>query len=790
MIRSVLFISVLACGMQCLYAQKSHTDANIVGHVVSAGEHIPFVNITIKGTTIGTLTDRTGHFHLVNVPPGQITVVASFVGYVPQEITVLAERDKTIEIKFDLEHDILGLEEVVISGSRAVQKRTESSLIVNTISPKIFARAQAITLSEGLGFTSGVRMETNCSNCGFTQVRMNGLDGAYSQILINSRPIFSGLAGVYGLELIPVSMIEKVEVIKGGGSALFGSNAIGGTINLQLKDQLSDAYEIGVNTGLVGVGLNNSGKPSQDHSINFNSSFVSDDHNTGLTVYGFHRNRQAFDSNRDDFSEITQLRNTTLGSRYYHRFGFRNKLSIDFFNINENRRGGNRFDYPEHEADIAESLKHNIVTGGITYEQFFREHDLFTAFASGQFVNRNSYYGANRSLSDYGITKDFTFNTGVQYRYLAGTAAISAGIENTGGFLTDKKLGYPDFSEAVIVDNEIVSVPDVPNTIAARQITNTVSVFSQYEQRFDDLKVTFGGRLDSYRVVDRESDGESITGNVFSPRIALLYDLNSFLQARASYSRGYRAPQIFDEDLHLEVSGSRKVVHKNSPDLTQETSHTFMASLDFNRNIGKIYYGILLEGFHTRLVNPFLSEFGAPDEERLVVYTRTNSESGATVQGMNIELNMVPGNSFSLSSGFTLQTSRYDETHEFNENRFFRTPGNYGYLTFDWSLPRNIGVSATGSYTGKMLVPYFGPEIASPEDGELRLSNPFFDLGIKISRNIRFNFSNMELAVGAKNLFNSYQSDFDTGMEKDPGYIYGPALPRMVYLGVKVSNLF
>lgn len=788
--RILIFFTVMLSGIQGLYSQRTHTDANIVGHVVSGNEHLPFVNITIKGTTIGTLTDRTGHFHLVNVPLGQITVVASFIGYKASEITVLSEKDKTMEVKFELEQDILGLEEVIVSGTRTTQKRKESSLIVNTISPKLFARVQALTLSEGLGFSPGVRMETNCSNCGFTQVRLNGMDGAYSQILINSRPIFSGLAGVYGLEMIPASMIENVEIIRGGGSALFGSNAIGGTINIQLKDQISDAYEFGINTGIVGVGINNSGKPAQDHSINFNSSFVSDDHKTGLTVYGFHRNRQPFDANGDDFTEIAQLKNTTIGSRYYHRFGFRSKLSVDFFNINENRRGGNRFGYPEHEADIAESLKHNIVTGAITYEQFFREYDQFSAYASGQYVDRDSYYGSGRSLKDYGLTNDFTFNTGIQYKYLSGASTIIAGIENTGGYLTDRKLGYPDVEAAVIINDSIVSIPNFPNTIAARQITNTSSVFGQYEVKLNDLKLSLGGRLDSYRIIDRESDGETITGNVFSPRIGLLYDLTTYLQARASYSRGYRAPQIFNEDLHMEVSGSRKVVFRNASDLIQESSNSFMASLDFNRNIGKIYYEFLVEGFQTRLIDPFVNEFGTPDEDGLVIFTRSNAESGATIKGLNIELNIVPLSSFSLSSGFTLQTSRYDEPHEFDEKRFFRTPDNYGFLSLDWNLTPKFVVSSTGNYTGKMLVPYFGPLIPNPEGGELRESDPFFDLGLKLSYNVRFNFSNMELSVGAKNIFNSYQKDFDSGFNKDSGYIYGPGLPRMVYFGVKLGNVF
>ncbi|MBT6764562.1 MAG: TonB-dependent receptor, partial [Prolixibacteraceae bacterium] len=216
------------------YAQKNKTDANIVGHVIChhCEKHIPFATVSIKGTTIGTTTDETGHYQLINLPMGTHILRVQSVGYKPKEEKITIKAGETKEIKFELDLDILGLEEVVITGDRNETNRIESSTIVNAITPKLFVTTQSVTLSEGLNFCPGLRMENNCQNCGFSQVRMNGMEGAYSQILINSRPIFSGLAGVYGLELIPSSMIERIEVIRGGGSALYGSNAIAGTINL------------------------------------------------------------------------------------------------------------------------------------------------------------------------------------------------------------------------------------------------------------------------------------------------------------------------------------------------------------------------------------------------------------------------------------------------------------------------------------------------------------------------------------------------------------------------------
>ncbi|MDY0280839.1 MAG: TonB-dependent receptor [Salinivirgaceae bacterium] len=773
---------------QITVAQKPKTDANIVGHVVCGSEHIPFALISVKGTTIGITTDESGHYQLINLPEGTHVIVTQSLGYKPQEKEVTIKRGETKELNFELLFDVLGLEEVVITGDRNATNRRESSTIVNTITPKLFAATQSVTLSEGLNFSPGLRMENNCQNCGFNQVRMNGMEGPYSQILINSRPIFSGLAGVYGLELIPSSMIERVEVVRGGGSALYGSNAIAGTINLILKDPINNSYEFGVNTGITGVGLTNSGDPALDYSVNFNTSLVSADSKTGMALYGFYRDREPFDANDDGFSEIALLKNTTIGTRLYHRFSTRNKVVADFFNIKEDRRGGDKFDYPMHESNITEALNHNITTGALTYEQYFRDEDQFSIYLSGQRVDRESYYGANKSLRDYGNTKDFSYTTGIQYNAKFENSNLIFGIENDGAWLKDKKLGYLAIDSATIINDTIGNIPHTDNVLVADQMTNTTGVFAQYEINWSRLKVSAGARFDNYKIEDQGASGASNSGNVLSPRLTFKYDLMEYLQTRVSYSQGYRAPQIFDEDLHIETSGSRRVIHVNSSDLKQETSHSFMASFDFNNQLGDVYVGLLVEGFHTQLNDPFVNNFSAPDANGVVTYTRINANDGAKVQGVNIELNVVPTSTFSLKAGFTVQNSKYEQEQEFNEKRFLRTPKDYGYLTLDWQPTKKWGFSTTGNYTGKMLVPYFGLSIPNPEDGELRESDRFLDLGLKARYNIKLNGATLQLFAGIKNMFNAYQIDFDRGVDRDPGYIYGPTNPRTVYFGLKIGN--
>ncbi|WP_419033749.1 TonB-dependent receptor, partial [Dysgonomonas gadei] len=692
----VLFILILSAGV--MQANLVRTDANIFGHVVNSktGQHISYINIILKNTTIGVATDASGHYALKNLPEGTFIVVAEGIGFKTQEKEIELKRGKSLEVNFEIEEDALNLNEVVVTAGRTSQKRAEAPVIVNTISTKMLETTQSVVLGEGLNYCTGLRYENDCQNCGFSQIRMNGMEGPYSQILINSRPIFSGLAGVYGLELIPANMLERIEVVRGGGSVLYGSNAIAGTINLILKDPKTNSFEAGFNTSLIGTGLSGSNGPAADYNATMNATLVTEDHKTGISVFGNMRDRKMFDANDDSFSEIAPMKNTVIGTRIFHRPGYRSKISLDFFNIREQRKGGNKQDYPDHERDISESVKHDMVTGALTYEQYLRESDLLTVFASGQYLDRDSYYGANQSLSDYGNTKDKTFNIGAQYKAsINDISTIIGGVEHTGSHLTDKKLGYPEYK---VNDDGEIETTHVPNRIVSDQSLTTTGAFAQYEIKVGKAKFLAGARVEHYSINDKQTDSDK-SGTVLVPRASVMYDLTDYLQTRLGFSRGYRAPQIFDEDLHIETSGSRQVINKNDPDLKQENSSSLTLSFDFNKKLGSVNTNILIEGFYNKLHNPFRNEIGEPDENGTVIYTRINSKDGASVQGLNLELKVMPSDKLSASAGFTIQSSKYKTAEEtFGEKNFFRTPDTYGFFTVDWEFARNFGVSATGNY--------------------------------------------------------------------------------------------
>lgn len=193
----------------------------ISGHVLVKGseENIPYATVLIVGSGQGTVSNEEGQFEFKNLPAGKYTLRVSAVGYKTQEKAIEVNKDFTAVVHFQMEEESFMTDEVVVSANRNEVSRKAAPVVVNVMSAKLFEMVNSTDLAKTLNYQSGLRVENNCQNCGFPQVRINGLEGPYSQILINSRPVISALSGVYGLEQIPVNMIERVEVVRGGGSA-------------------------------------------------------------------------------------------------------------------------------------------------------------------------------------------------------------------------------------------------------------------------------------------------------------------------------------------------------------------------------------------------------------------------------------------------------------------------------------------------------------------------------------------------------------------------------------------
>ena len=756
-----------------VYAEDlKSTDANIVGHVIEkgTGEHLPYMTVSLKGTTIGTITDATGHYFLKNLPEGEFTLSVSAVGYKSQERKVVLKRGKTLEENFELEEDMVALDGVVVTANRNETARRLAPTLVKVVTPKLFEQTNSHTLSQGLVFQPGVRVETDCQNCGYSQVRINGLDGKYTQILIDSRPIFSSLAGVYGLEQIPANMIERVEVVRGGGSALFGSSAIAGTVNIITKEPVR-------NSGSFSHTISNfDGSGSFDNNTALNLSLVSSDNKMGAYVYGQNRHRSAWDSNGDGFSELPKLKNQTIGLNAYYRTSAYSKLSLEYHHMEEFRRGGDMLDRPPHEAHIAEQLQHSIDGGSLKFDYFSPdEKNRLSIFASAANTDRDSYYGpGNDPLKAYGKTTDLTAMGGAQYVHTFDKcffmpSDLTAGLEYNRDRLKDNMWGYDRHTD---------------------QTVNIYSAFLQNEWKNDRWGILIGGRLDKHNMVDNV---------IFSPRANLRFNPTQNINLRLSYSSGFRAPQAFDEDMHIENVGGTVAMIERAKNLKEEKSQSFSASADMYHRFGVFQTNFLIEGFYTRLTDVFV--LGEPYDrgDGILVKPRSNGP-GAKVMGLTLEGKVAYLSILQIQAGLTLQRSRYDEPHKWHddapaEKKIFRTPDTYGYFTATYTPIKPLSIALSGTYTGRMLVQRMditaeNAELgAMPERKAEAIRTPrFFDLGVKLAYDFKlYKTVDLQLNGGVQNLFESYQKDFDRGANRDSGYIYGPSLPRSFFAGVKIS---
>ena len=528
------------------------TDANIYGHVIdrATGEHIPYVFVMLKGTTIGVTTEHSGHYMIRNIPEGKFVVEASVIGYKSQSVEINIKSGNSYEVNFALIEDHVQLDGVVVSATRSETTRRMSPTLVNVVGMDIYSKANATTVAQGLAFQPGVRVENNCQNCGFQQIRINGLDGQYTQILIDSRPIFSALAGVYGIEQLPANMVDRVEVMRGGGSALFGSSAIAGTINIITKEPTRNSASI--SHTLTSIGLSS----ALHNTTDINASIVSDDNKLGLAVFGQNTSKDAWDANGDGFTELSKISGQTVGFRGYIKTGLYSKLTLEYHHLEEFRRGGDNLNLPPHEAMIAEQTKHGINTGGLKYDWFSsnQKHRL-NVFASLQHINRESYYGAGMDPNAYGQTSDLTWVAGAQYIYkfancLFMPANLTVGLEYNEDYLKDNMWGY---------------------NRTTNQTVRIASAYAQNEWRNEHWGILIGGRLDKHNL---------IKGVIFSPRANLRYNQSDNVNHRSSYSYGFRAPQAFDEDLHIDNVGGTVSMIRLADDLRVEKSQSISISAD------------------------------------------------------------------------------------------------------------------------------------------------------------------------------------------------------------------
>lgn len=744
----------------------------IKGKITAKGDVVPFANVVVGGSSLGVSANKDGVYEILNSPLGHQHLIVSSVGMLEKKAYIDIVKGVNI-INIELEPSVYNLDQVVVTGTKTFKRRTESPVIVNVIDSRQLESVQACNLAEGLNFQPGIRIETDCQTCNYTQLRMNGLAGGYSQILINGRPIFSPLTGLYGMEQIPTNMIDRIEIVRGGGSSLYGSSAIGGIVNVITKLANKGGFSFGYNYGRI----NNL---ADDKVIYGNATVVTENKNTGATFFINNREREWYDHNDDEYSELPALKDNTFGANFFFLPSKSQKLEINIGSLHEYRYGGEMVDGVAHLAMQSEERVHDILLGNIDYQLNFNGGtSSFITYLAAQQTQREHYTGIRPELETledgdhllhppYGTSLNTTKQIGIQlnhkYDQFIGSNIFTVGSEYVSDDIMDEIAAYE-----YLINQKI----------------NTIGVFLQSDWSLaKNINLLSGARADKH----------SLLGNIIvSPRISLLYKFQKTTQFRMSYSTGFRAPQAFDTDLHIAFAGGGVSRIELAKDLKEERSRSLSASVNYDKATEFYVYGFTLEGFYTDLDDAFYQDPNGEDLHGEVFVKRNGL--GATVKGLTMELRVSFNQKVQLESGLTIQESLYDEAISYSDELeerlgFLRAPTEYGYTTVNYTPSTKFNFAANLVHTGQMELIHFG---GSPEqeNDEYKTSEVFNSIGLKVTfiQKIKRVGVGLEYSLGVKNLTNAYQNNFDSGKDRDSNFIYGPSTPRAFYFSLVLKSL-
>jgi outer membrane receptor for ferrienterochelin and colicins len=673
-------------------------------------------------------------------------VIARLAGF--QTVAQPVPHDGPPPLRLDLRLAPAGLEErIVVTGTRTRRRLEDVPVRTELVTREDLEVRAPATLADAVEFTTGVRVENDCQNCNFSQLRLLGLEGPYTQILIDGQPLLSSLAQVYGIEQIPARMIDRIEVVKGGGSALYGPGSVGGVVNVLPREATR-----------TGGSLEAEGEPAdRDYSAAGGVDLAPRSGRTALAVFGQSQIVNPRDLDDDGFTEVARRRLASFGARAAREtLAGRGRVVVDLSRVREERRGGDRLERPPHEAEITEAVDNRRDAASLTWRHTASRTFDYRLTASFAHTDRDSYYGAGRDPNAYGNSASDLIVLDSQLNHFLGRHVLSWGAQYTRDALRDEQPAYSRHIDQAYAD---------------------LGFYAQDAWSFArGLELVVGARYDRH---DALSDG------VLSPRAALAWGPSEDLDLRASVASGFRAPVVFDEDLHIMAVGGTVSVVRNAPDLRPETSWNFMLGGEWRPELLGGRGMLEANGFYTPLDELFFNaeqdDPGTPELE----FSKVNLGS-ARVYGVELNAGWGRGSDVVIEGGVVFQRSRFGTPEpDFGSRDFFRTPARYGKLTLTAQGPFGTRLFAGLRYTGPMWAPHYAGFV--PED-RLERAPSFVTLDVNLSRSFALG-KNARLSVAflGRNLTEAYQRDVDRGPLRDAGYVYGPRFPRRLRLQAAVA---
>lgn len=648
------------------------------------------------------------------------------------------------------------LEDVVISGTLKPVKRLESPVPVEIYSPAFLKKNPTSNVFEALQSVNGVRPQLNCNICNTGDIHINGLEGPYTMVTIDGMPIVSALSTVYGLSGLPNSLIDRIEVVKGPASSLYGSEAVGGLINIITKKPM--------NAPLFSADIFSTSWFENNIDLGFKSK-IGEKISTLVGINYFKFN-QLIDNNKDNFTDVT----------------LQDRISI--FNKWNFLRPNNK------EFTIAGRLFYEDRWGG--------EMQWNKSYRGGSDVYGESIYTKRVEL----ISKYQLPTTENMYLSFSVTAHDQNSVYGNTIYLANQKIGFGQYTWDKKLDNHNLLLGAAvryqfynDNTIATINAEKT-KIYSGFLQ--DEIKLAQKHHL----LLGTRYDYNNNHGAIFTPRIAYKWNPTERDVFRINAGTGFRIVNLFTEE-HAALTGSRDVLI--TEDLKPETSYNI--NLNYLKKIrfeNGSYLGFETSAWYTYFNNQIIPDYDTNPNQ--IIYSNLNGY--AETLGISGNIDWITPYGLKTIFGFTIMESKNIQ------NEIISQPILTEKYSLNWTITYDIpklylSIDYTGNLYGPMRLPLLSDLDPRPE------YSPIWSI-----QNIQFTYKklrNFELYGGIKNLLNwtpnkgtpflmaRSNDPFDSsveygqngnvlvtptnpyGLSFDPGYVYAPNQGIRGFFGIRYS---
>ncbi|MER3376020.1 MAG: TonB-dependent receptor [Allomuricauda sp.] len=665
--------------------------ASISGKVTDNGEPIPLTNVVLKGTEIGAATDINGLFELANVEPGDYVLLVTSLGYQSYQTKISLSTNESKTINIQLEPSAQSLDETVVSGTLKPVSRLESPVPVEVYSPTFLKKNPTASVFDALQNVNGVRPQINCNVCNTGDIHINGLEGPYTLVLIDGMPIVSGLGTVYGLTGIPNSLIEQIEIVKGPASSLYGSEAVGGLINIITKNALS-APEFFADGFATGWG---------EYNLDVGSKIEIGQKTDLLLGVNYFNYDVPVDNNGDNFTDLTLQDRISIFQKWNFERSDNRLFSLAGRFFYEDRWGGEMQWTPEFRGGD-EIYGESIYTRRwevLGKYQLPLEEKFLLSFSYNDH-NQNSVYGDTEYLADQriGFAQLTWDKTAGNHDLLFGSAI---------------RYNYYDDNTPATTEADNIWIP---------------SLFAQDEYSFAPKHSFLGGLRYDY---------DQRHGNIFTPRAAYKWKISDNDIFRVNAGTGFRVVNLFTEE-HAALTGSREVI------IAEELKPERSVNVNLNY-LKKIYsdngtfIGLDASVFYTRFSNVILPDYETNPNQ--IIYDNLDGKSVS--QGVSANLDVAFPSSFKIMVGATWQDVSSTENGVTQQQILTES------ITATWNLSYTFhSLKLTADYTGNLYGPMRLPLLGDLDPRQEY--SPTWSI-----QNIQFTYkglNNFEVYGGIKNL--------------------------------------